>query len=41
MAQQKTSGISKVKIGSGQGASDLFIKTKLTKTNRKNSRTNQ
>ena len=37
MAQQKTSGISKVKIGSGQGASDLFIKTKLTKTNRKNS----
>ena len=37
MAQQKTSGISKVRIGSGQGASDLFIKTKLTKTNRKNS----
>ena len=37
MAQQKTSGISKVEIGSGQGASDLFIKTKLTKTNRKNS----
>ena len=37
MAQQKTSGISKLRIGSGQGASDLFIKTKLTKTNRKNS----
>ena len=37
MAQQKTSGISRVRIGSGQGASDLFIKTKLTKTNRKNS----
>ena len=37
MAQQKTSGISGVRIGSGQGASDLFIKTKLTKTNRKNS----
>ena len=37
MAQQKTSGISKVRIGSGRGASDLFIKTKLTKTNRKNS----
>ena len=37
MAQQKTSGISKLRISSGQGASDLFIKTKLTKTNRKNS----
>lgn len=35
--ESATSGISRIRLGSGQGSSFIFTKTKLTKTNRKNS----